>query len=118
NTRQHLAHGGPMPGLTPKGSTDLICEDLHIHRHRLSHFTRSAERLSSAAAATAATSPLENHQPLPRSAAAPCAAGLGARVNSRSRRAHCHFAVSLNSSKYASPSPWITPATRTWVASL
>src|SRR5262245_45090254 len=43
NTRQHLAHGGPMPGLAPKGSTDLICEDLHIQRHRLSHSTRSAE---------------------------------------------------------------------------
>lgn len=32
-----------MPGLAPEGSTDLICEDLHIRRHRLSHSTRPAE---------------------------------------------------------------------------
>jgi hypothetical protein len=32
-----------MPGPTPKGSTDLICEDLHIHRRCPSHSTGSAE---------------------------------------------------------------------------
>jgi hypothetical protein len=36
-----------MPGIAPKGSTDLICEDLYIQRHRLSLSTRSAELLIS-----------------------------------------------------------------------
>jgi hypothetical protein len=36
DTRQHLAYRGPMPGLAPKGSADLICDDFHIHGHRLS----------------------------------------------------------------------------------
>src|SRR5262249_44078250 len=44
NTRQHLENRGPMPGLAPKGSADLICDDLHIQRHRLSRSARSAER--------------------------------------------------------------------------
>src|SRR5271169_496679 len=37
NTRQHFEHRRPMPGLAPKGSADLICDDLHIQRHRPSH---------------------------------------------------------------------------------
>src|SRR5262245_316029 len=43
DTRQHLEYRGPMPGLAPEGPADLICEDLHIQGHRLSHASRSAE---------------------------------------------------------------------------
>src|SRR5262245_5327041 len=42
DTRQHLEYRGPMPGLAPEGAADLICEDLHIQGHRLSHASRSA----------------------------------------------------------------------------
>src|SRR5262245_29484580 len=42
NTRQHFEHRRPMPGLASKGSADLICQDLHIQGHRLSHSARSA----------------------------------------------------------------------------
>jgi hypothetical protein len=30
-----------MPGLAPEGPADLICEQLHIQGHRLSHASRS-----------------------------------------------------------------------------
>src|SRR5262245_26323491 len=42
DTRQHLEYRGPMPGLSPEGPSDLICEELHIQGHRLSHASRSA----------------------------------------------------------------------------
>src|SRR5687767_1846218 len=42
DTRQHLEYRGPMPGLAPEGPADLICEDLHIQGHRVSHASRSA----------------------------------------------------------------------------
>jgi hypothetical protein len=37
DTRQHLEYRGPMPGLALEGPADLICQELHIQQHRLSH---------------------------------------------------------------------------------